>query len=270
MRALNIGILNLMHDKQATNERFTRVLTHGKLAVDLHFYYPVTHYAGRPVPPAVSTILEPLDLAAAAAMDGFIITGAPIETLPYSEVQYIDEIRALLARLAAAGHPQLYLCWGGMIALNYFNGISKFNLPHKLFGVYPHLELAASTLLAGLPSGFQAPHARYAEMDRTEIEQDPSLRLASTTTEGALFLVENVARQQTFMFAHLEYGRQGLLHEYQREVAAHPERHYLQPAHYFTDAKTMSGPQFRWHRTQGVFFDHWVAQVEAQRRKREQ
>lgn len=261
MRPLRIGILNVMHDKKATNARFTKVLTHSGRPVVLRYFYPVTHYAPGPVPKAVSDILAPLDIKAAAAMDGFVITGAPTETIPFDEVTYSAELNALLDALVAAGHPQLYLCWGGMVALNHLYHIDKHLLPHKLFGVYPQRELTSSPLLAGLPSHFMAPHARYAEMNLGEIEDHPALTLVATTMHDELFLVENRAAAQTFMFAHLEYGRKGLVHEYEREVAAHPEKTYRRPEQIFTDPATMHGPKFTWQDTQQVFFDNWLTSV---------
>lgn len=265
MRNLHVGILNVMHDKADTNARFSRVLQLAGMPVVPHFYYPRTHYAGRAVPPAVSEILAPLDLDEAEQMDGFIITGAPLEQLSFSEVTYIDEVNALLDRLAAGGREQLYLCWGGMAALSHQYGIAKHLLAHKLFGVYPHDQLANSGLLTGLPAGFKAPHARYAEMDRDQILVHPDLTLVSETRQHHLFLVENAAQAQTFMFAHLEYGAMGLAHEYQREVAAHPERHYRRPAQDFADPATFAGPVFDWADTQTTFFTEWVRRVAKKR-----
>lgn len=268
MPPLQIGILNVMHDKVETNARFTKVLTHSGRPVALHFYYPRTHYPDG-APAAVSDILQPLDIEAAGQMDGFIITGAPIERFAFDDVTYIAEARSLMAELAQQTVTQLYLCWGGMVALDYFYGINKHLLPHKLFGVYRHHLLAPSTLLTGLPEGFYAAHARYAEMDRSQIEADPRLRLEATTEDGELFLAGNPQARQTFMFAHLEYGARGLLHEYQREVAAHPERHYRKPEHYFEDPANMRGPLFKWEDTQHVFFDQWVQRVAEERTEKE-
>lgn len=265
MRPLHIGILNIMHDKADTNARFNRVLRLAGLPIVPHFYYPVSHYAGRAVPSAVSAILAPLRIDEAAALDAFIITGAPVEQFAFADVTYIAEVNALLDALAAGGREQLYLCWGGMAALAHQYGIAKHMLPHKLFGVYPHEQLAASDLLTGLPAGFMAPHARYAEMDRAQVQATSALTLVSETPTHHLFLVENAAAHQTFMFAHLEYGPMGLAHEYQREVAAHPERHYRRPEQAFADPAHFGGPVFNWADTQATFFSQWVRRVAANR-----
>ncbi|MFD1432301.1 homoserine O-acetyltransferase/O-succinyltransferase family protein [Lacticaseibacillus yichunensis] len=262
MRALKIGILNVMHDKLATNQRLRNALTASGLPVELHFYYPTQHYQDRPVPEAVSAILQPLDLALAADMDGFIITGAPIETIAFDDVTYIEELRALLATLDQHHVTQLYLCWGAMAALDYFYKIRKDILPHKLFGVYPQKIRMQTPLLTGLRDGFTAPHARYAEMNQAQIARDPDLTVAATTVNDELFLVENAARRQTFLFAHLEYGRLGLMQEYEREVAAHPERTYRKPENYFADPAAMCGPEFSWADTQRLFFANWLTRVQ--------
>lgn len=260
MRPLKIGVLNVMHDKQATNERLTRVLTHSGQPVELHFYYPTLHYP-QGAPAAVAAILSPLSITEAQTMDAFIVTGAPLEALPFSAITYIDEVNQLFDALAAAHVVQLHLCWGGMAALAHFYGIEKHLLSHKLFGVYPHKIVAETPLLAGLQDGFKAPHARYAEMDLAQIRQHPQLTLEALTEAGDLLLVENHHAEQAFMFAHLEYGRKGLLYEYEREISTYPDRHYRQPENYFADPAHLAGPQFDWADTQAVFFDQWVAHV---------
>ncbi|MDT7014929.1 homoserine O-acetyltransferase/O-succinyltransferase family protein [Levilactobacillus namurensis] len=260
MQALHIGILNIMHDKEATSQRFHRVLSTPEQPVVIHEYYPRQHYAGRPVPDSVARLMQPLDLSAVAQLDGFIVTGAPIETIPFTQITYIQELRDLMETLASHRIPQLYLCWGAMAALNHFYGITKHRLPHKLFGVYPHQILQETPLLAGLTPGFVAPHARYAEMDADQLAATPDLRVDAVTTAGDLFLVENGHQRQTFMFAHLEYDRWALVHEYRRELLAHPERTY-HPAENDFEPTTMAVPPFAWQASQHRFFTNWLAQV---------
>ncbi|MCD2256732.1 homoserine O-acetyltransferase/O-succinyltransferase family protein [Agrilactobacillus fermenti] len=260
-RTLQIGVLNVMHDKAATKFDLTQALSHFEIPVQLHFYYPTLHYRGRSVPNDVKQLLQPLDLKAVARLDAFIITGAPLETIDFAAITYIQEIRELLQVLQQLPN-RLYLCWGGMVALHELYGIHKHNLPHKLFGVYPHHIVTPSPLLAGLQEGFLAPHARYAEMSPSEIEQQPQLKLRAVSKQGQLLLVENHDASEVFEFAHLEYGQKGLLAEYQRETAAHPERTYRKPVHYFKDPDHLSGPQFLWRDTQRHFFYNWLKLVQ--------
>lgn len=105
--SLRIGILNLMHDKVDTQERFSKVLQNGPYEVEVDFFYPWSHYTGRPVPDLVQQISQPLDLRKVTEYDAFIITGAPVEQLPFAEITYLEEVHRLIDRLVEQEIPQL-------------------------------------------------------------------------------------------------------------------------------------------------------------------
>ncbi|MBB1122476.1 homoserine O-acetyltransferase/O-succinyltransferase family protein [Limosilactobacillus albertensis] len=258
---LKIGILNLMHDKEDTQQRFTKVLSAGSYRVNIQYFYPQNHYTSRPVPKLVQQISQPLDLGQAAAMDAFIITGAPIEQLPFEKITYLDEVHQLIDCLVANNIPQLYICWGAMAAANYLYGISKMPLPEKIFGVFHNYIQHEDPLLTGLDDGFLAPHARYAEMDINKIAHDPRLIINATTKDNRLFSFRARDKHQYFLFSHLEYGQDALLKEYLRERNTHPGIEYIKPQNYFRDPLHMKDPQFSWQRTQRVFFDNWLQTV---------
>lgn len=227
---LRIGILNLMHDKEDTQNRYKQILTSLPFNVDLNFFYPVTHYIDRPVPEEVAKISSPLNIKEIKNFDGFIITGFPAEKIPFEDVTFIDEIRCLINELNRYNVEQLYFCWGAMAALNYLYGIEKDSLPEKLFGVYKNHINHQTNLLNGINHGFLAPHARYTEMDKMQIVQDSRLQINAETEDGHLFLVTAPDHpEQNFLFSHMEYGQDALLKEYQREKLAHPEREYKKP-----------------------------------------
>lgn len=250
----NIGILNLMHDKLDTQSRFMKVLPNANLT----FLYPRMHYQNKPVPIEVAQTSKPLDIDKIEQFDGFIITGAPIDHLSFEDVEYISEIRCLLQALDQLHLPQLYFCWGAMVAMDYFYDIKKIILKEKIFGIYPHLIIEPHPLLSGLSQGFIAPHARYAEMDKTQIMLDPRLTINAVDDNGHLFMVSSTTKpEQSFVFSHIEYGRYGLRDEYQREIAAHPDRHYKKPENY-----SLSNPLFQWQDTQKIFFDNWLKEVQ--------
>lgn len=247
---VKLGVLNLMHDKLDTQQRFAHVLPDA----DLTFFYPRMHYQNRPVPPEVAKISQPLDLNHIQDFDGFIITGAPLDHLDFEQVTYIEEVRCLLQLLDKYKLQQLYFCWGAMVALDYFYDIQKRILAEKIFGTFPHLIIEPNSLLNGLSQGFIAPHARYAEMDKAQTMQDPRLTIDDN---GHLFMVSSLTKpEQNFVFSHIEYDREGLKKEYEREIAAHPERHYKRPENY-----SLSAPLFQWKDTQKIFFDNWLTQV---------
>lgn len=256
---IKVGILNLMHDKVDTQHRFRQVFA--AYPVELTFLYPRTHYRNRLVPELVQRISQPLDLSQISEFNGFIITGAPIEQLAFSAITYIDEIHRLIDQLVKNDIPQLYICWGAMAAANYLYGIQKYQLPEKLFGIFPNQIIDRGPLLAGLPNGFLAPHARYAELNHQQVIDHPDLVLEATTAAGDLFSFRARQHKQSFLFSHLEYDREALLKEYRREKNAYPNREYAKPQNYFRDPLHMRGPQFQWQPAQHQYFANWVQQV---------
>lgn len=250
---VKIGVLNLMHDKLDTQKRFTKVLPEANLT----FFYPRMHYLNRTVPTEVAMISEPLDISRVSEFDGFIITGAPIDMIDFENITYIEEIRCLLQALDKYKIQQLYFCWGAMAAMNYFYGIEKRILPEKIFGVFSHLITNQNLLLNGLSQGFIAPHARYAEMDKEQIMQDSRLSINAIDDGGHLFMVSaNDHPERNFIFSHIEYGKNSLRDEYNREIKAHPDRKYKKPEHY-----SLTSPLFQWQNTQNTFFNNWFEEV---------
>lgn len=248
MVKIKIGILNLMHDKINTQKHFYKILPNAELT----FLYPRSHYRNRPVSAEVAATSEPLDISRINEFDSFIITGSPIDHLAFKDAEYIEEIRCLLQELDRQRKQQLYFCWCAMAAMNYFYGIKKRILAEKIFGIFPHLIIQPHPLLNGLNQRFITPHARYAEMDKEQIMQDPRLVINSVDDNGHLFMVSSKEKpEQNFIFSHIEYGRNGLRDEYRREIAAHPDRHYKKPENY-----SMTSPLFQWKDTQKTFFSN--------------
>lgn len=264
---LKIGVLNLMHDKLDTRRRFERVLKNSAQPVELTFFYPKDHYQDRPVPAQVAQIARPLELAEVEKLDAFIVTGAPIEKLDFAEITYINELQELFNCLAQNKIEQLYVCWGAMAAVNYFYGVDKYLLSQKLFGIYPQEVLRDSKLLAQVAPGFLAPHARYADIDLTQAKQVPELEITAVSQNGEAFLLEAPTRHQTFLFSHLEYGRDALQKEYARELAADPSAKdsLARPKNYYVDGR----PQFLWETLQKQFFANWLHQVARTRKAKE-
>lgn len=261
--SLNIGILNMMHDKVDTKKRFDYVLSQNNFSIKATYFYPKMHYKNRRVPEEVQEIAQPLELTEIEKMDGFIITGAPLEKLEFLDITYWEELQELFDFLKKLKIPQLYVCWGAMAAANYYYGIEKQMLTDKLFGIFEQEVCEKSTLLKGLPVNFKAPHARYAELNHEQISKNVNLEIKAVTKSGHLFLVESKVAPQSFLFAHLEYGKDALTKEYQRELAAYPEKKDLlaKPKNYYGDYLNMENPIFSWEMTQNLFFKNWIGQI---------
>lgn len=157
-----------------------------------------------------------------------------------------------------------------MVAANYFYGVDKYLLNQKLFGVYSQVILENSPLLEGLSDGFLAPHARYAELSCSQVREVPELSVVSVSETNHLFLAEARKERQTFLFSHLEYGRDALDKEYYRELQAHPEDAPVlaKAANYYDDPVKMTGMRFGWGKAQRHFFENWLKQAEENRLKK--
>ncbi|KRL66711.1 homoserine O-acetyltransferase/O-succinyltransferase family protein [Companilactobacillus versmoldensis] len=259
MERVKIGILNLMYNKIETNQNFYRSLTREHSNVEAIYYYSATRYINRKLDPSITSTMRPLDLDELDQLDGFIITGSPIEHLDFNEVSYKDEVNDLLDKLNQLNIPQLYVCWGAMVALNHFYGVEKKILPHKTFGIFQNKILKSSSLLTNISDHFPAPHARYAEMNQQQINDNSQLRINSVNDKGLLFLAEAIDKPQAFLFSHLEYQRDDLQKEYDREYAAHPENDPIHPENYYSPINQK--PMFAWKDVQAKFFGNWINEV---------
>ncbi|KRN99113.1 homoserine O-acetyltransferase/O-succinyltransferase family protein [Companilactobacillus kimchiensis] len=256
MEQIKIGILNLMQNKLETMQNFQNVLGDN---VELKFYYSATRYLNRQLNSDITNSMSPLDLSEVKDLDGFIITGSPVEKLDFPQVSYFDEINELIDLLDQLNIPQLYVCWGAMAALNRLYDIDKKILPHKAFGVFQNQILAETPLLKNISDNFPAPHARFAEMDHEQLESEPTLKVNSISQNGLLTLVESTQKHQTFIFSHLEYQRDGLDKEYQRELNS-PKVHGAFPAsNYYSPLDHR--PMFFWKQTQENFYKNWLQTV---------
>lgn len=264
---IKIGILNIMHNKVETKNNFENVFNNYNLNPNLIYYYPTSKYANQSVPKEVREHARPLDFTEIKELDAFIITGAPLDGISFQEVTYYPEIEALIDFLNKYQITQLYICWGAMAALHHLYGIQKSPFEQKLFGVYPHLINQQSPLLRGLKKGFKAPHARYAEMNLSQISKISDLSIPVETKNKQDFLIENEQQNQTFLFAHLEYEKNDLYHEYEREIkaAVNPTKQIMKPE----NDPISDNFNFAWKHTRFVFFHNWIMEIFKNMKQRE-
>lgn len=256
MEHIKIGILNLMQNKIETMHNFQIALGD---QVELKFYYSATRYENRTLDPEITKNMQPLDLSEVIDLDGFIITGSPVEKLDFPQVSYFDEINELIDLLDQLNIPQLYVCWGAMAALNRIYDIDKKILPHKTFGVFQNQILTESDLLNNISDNFPAPHARYAEMNHEQIARDNRLKITSVSENGLLTLIESQTKHQTFLFSHLEYQGDGLDKEYHRELDSTKVKNPLPAINYYSPLDHK--PMFSWQQAQMDFYNNWLQTV---------
>jgi len=192
--------------------------------------------------------------------DGFIITGAPIETLPFEEVTYWDELTQIFDWTRTNVHSGFFICWGAMAAAYHFHGVPKHGLADKAFGVYRHRNLSpTSPYLSGFSDDFQIPVSRWTEVRANEIAKTPDLEILMDSDFTGPCLLSDAKARSLYCFNHIEYDSTSLKEEYDRDVAAGKP---IKPPHgYFPGDDVSAQPQNRWRSHAHLLFGNWINQV---------
>jgi len=260
IRPLRIGLLNLMPDKIATETQLARLIASTPLQVELTLVRVGTHASKNTSEDHLITFYRTWDEVRDQHFDGFIITGAPIETLPFDEVTYWPELTEILDWTTTNVHSTFSICWGAMAALWHFHDVPKHILDNKAFGVYRHRNLQpASPYLAGFSDDFLVSVSRWTEVRRADIEQVPSLELLMESDETGVCLLSEAAGRRLYMFNHIEYDSTTLAKEYFRDVEAGVRIEV--PHDYFPNDDPNRPPVNRWRSHAFLLFGNWINQV---------
>ena len=189
--------------------------------------------------------------------DGLVITGAPVEHLPFEEVDYWPELCAIMEWSKTHVHSTLHICWGAQAGLYYHYGIPKRALPQKLFGVFRHqVEDPNFILFRGFDDTFWVPHSRNTTVDRADIEAVSGLKVLADSEEAGVYAVKTPRGQQVFLMGHAEYDRDTLRKEYLRDVAAGVDIQI--PRHYFPEDDPGREPLVRWRSCAHLLYANWL------------
>ena len=260
IRPLRIGLLNLMPDKIATETQLARLIASTPLQVELTLVRVGTHASKNTSEDHLITFYRTWDEVRDQHFDGFIITGAPIATLPFDEVTYWPELTEILDWTTTNVHSTFSICWGAMAALWHFHDVPKHILDNKAFGVYRHRNLQpASPYLAGFSDDFLVSVSRWTEVRRADIEQVPSLELLMESDETGVCLLSEAAGRRLYMFNHIEYDSTTLAKEYFRDVEAGVRIDV--PHDYFPNDDPNQPPVNRWRSHAFLLFGNWINQV---------
>ena len=260
IRPMRIGLLNLMPNKVKTETQFARLLGASPLQVELTLV-KITNHVPRNTPTdhIVSFYHDWQDIRD-EKFDGFIITGAPVETLPFEEVTYWDELRRIFDWTQTNVHGCMNICWGAQAAVHHFYGMNKYALKQKMFGVYRHRILApASPYLRGFSDDFSIPVSRWTEVRREDIPKNSGLTVLMDSDEAGLCLLDDSAHRSLHMFNHIEYDSSSLGEEYFRDVAANVP--IAVPKNYFPDDDPRQPPLNRWKSHAHLLFGNWINQI---------
>ncbi|WP_430255352.1 homoserine O-acetyltransferase MetA [Neorhizobium sp. DAR64872/K0K18] len=261
IRPLQIGLLNLMPNKIKTEVQMARLVGASPLQVEFSLVRIGGHKAKNTSEDHLLSFYETWEEVKHRKFDGFIITGAPVETLPYEDVTYWQEMKEIFDWTTTNVHSTMNVCWGAMAAIYHFHGVPKHGLKEKAFGVYRHRNLSpASVYLNGFSDDFQVPVSRWTEVRREDVEKAGSdLEILMESDEMGLCLVHERAGRRLFMFNHVEYDSTSLADEYFRDVdAGIPIK---MPHDYFPHNDDTLAPLNRWRGHAHLLFGNWINEI---------
>jgi homoserine O-succinyltransferase/O-acetyltransferase len=260
IRPLRIGLLNLMPEKIKTETQFARLIGATPLQVDLHLVRIGSHTPKNTSQDHMISFYEAWEDIADRRFDGFIITGAPIELLPFEDVTYWKELERIFNWTQTHVHSSMNICWGAQAALHHFHGVPKHALKQKAFGVYRHKNLnPASPFLRGFSDDFSMPVSRWTEVRRSELPRDHGLEVLMESDDVGLCLINDPRHRSLYMFNHIEYDTMTLADEYNRDVAA--RKSINMPANYFPANDPAKVPENRWRSHAHLLFGNWINEV---------
>ncbi len=257
IRPLKIGILNLMPTKIATETQLLRLLSNTPLQVEIELIQTATHISKNTAAEHLLKFYKTFDEIQNERFDGFIITGAPVEQLPFEEVDYWPELCAFLEWSKKHVYSTLHICWGAQAALYYHYGIPKYPLPQKMFGVFEHQTLEPKhPLVRGFDELFFAPHSRHTTVRQEDIAACPQLKLLAASAEAGAYLIAGESGRQFFVTGHSEYDRDTLAGEYFRDVKKNLPIEI--PRHYFKNDDPAQEILYRWRGHASLLFSNWL------------
>ena len=260
IRPLQIGLLNLMPNKIRTETQFARLLGATPLQVELTLVRVGNHRAKHTSEEHLISFYQTWEEVRDRKFDGFIVTGAPIELLPFEEVTYWKELQQIFDWTTTNVHSSFYICWGAMAAAWHFHGVPKHTLEKKAFGVFRHRNNApASPYLAGFSDDFAIPVSRWTEVRKTDLPPSAGLDvLMESEATGPCLLAEATANR-LYIFNHIEYDSTSLKEEYDRDVAAGSAIEV--PHGYYPDDDPSRPPLNRWRSHAHLLFGNWINRV---------
>ncbi len=260
IRPLKIALLNLMPKKIQTENQFARLIGATPLQIDLSLIRMSEHQTRNTAAEHMEAFYRPFSEVRDEKFDGLIITGAPIEHLPFQDVTYWEELTEVFAWTQTNVHSTFGVCWGGMAMINHFHGVQKHILPAKAFGCFRHTNLApASPYLRGFSDDCVIPVSRWTEMKQAEIDAASGLRTLLGSDDSGPCLVEDPAHRALYIFNHFEYDSETLKQEYDRDVAAGTPINV--PQNYYPDDNPAKKPLNRWRSHAHLLYGNWINEI---------
>ena len=257
IRPLEIVLLNLMPTKVVTETQLSRLLGNTPLQVNLSLMHTTSHRSKNTPQDHLLSFYKDFSDLKHRKFDGMVITGAPVEQLPFEEVDYWQELCQIMQWSKTNVHSTLHICWGAQAGLYYHYGIPKHDLDKKLFGVFPHqADYKRAILLRGFDDTFYAPHSRHTTVLREDIEKCPELRILASSREAGVYAVMTKHGKQIFVMGHGEYDPDTLDREYRRDKALGLP--IAVPANYYPNDDDTREPLVTWRGHANLLFSNWL------------
>lgn len=257
IRPLKILVLNLMPLKIDTETQLARMLGNTPLQVEMEFIRTKSYESKNVSKEHLLAFYKTFDDVKDRKFDGMIITGAPVELLEFEEVEYWNELCEIMEWTKHNVTSTFHICWGAQAGLYYHYGVKKHRLPKKLSGIYKHkADYKNSILLRGFDDEFLVPHSRNTTVLREEIENNPKLKILSSSDEAGIYIVSGMNGRQFFITGHSEYDADTLKKEYIRDINAgiNPEM----PENYFPDNDETKEPLATWKAHANLLYTNWL------------
>lgn len=259
IRPLEIAVLNLMPTKVETETQLLRVLGNTPLQINVQFIHTKTHISKNTSKSHIETFYKTFDDIKDSKFDGLIITGAPVETLEFEDVDYWDELCRIMEWSKENVTSTFHICWGAQAALYYHYGVPKHEVPEKVFGVFKHTipaEKKHKMLLRGFDDTFYAPHSRHTCVEKEDILKVPSLEILAESDEAGVYIVTDKNERRFFITGHSEYDADTLQKEYMRDVNKGLD--IKVPKNYFPDDDPGRDPVVKWRSHANLLYSNWL------------
>lgn len=257
IRPLTVGLLNLMPLKEDTELQILRSLSNTPLQVDVVFVTVSSHESKNTSTSHINKFYVPFCDIKERRFDGFIITGAPVEQMPFEDVDYWEELKEIMEWTKTHVTSTVHLCWGAQAGLYYHYGINKVQLPAKVFGVYEHHVMNRKTpLVRGFDDVFLAPHSRHTTVPTEWIKAEKRLTVLAESDEAGVFLAMAGEGKEIYVMGHPEYDRVTLHNEYMRDKNKGLE--IAVPKNYYPGDNCENKPLLTWRAHANNFYTNWI------------
>lgn len=257
IRPLRIVIVNLMPTKIATETQLARVLANSPLQVELTLVHMDSHEAKNISQSHLDSFYKTIDEVKHQKFDGMILTGAPVEQIPFEDVDYWDELTEIMEWSKTNVYSTVHICWGAQAGLYYHYGIPKYPVDKKVFGIFEQRVVRPlNPLMRGFDEVFFAPHSRHTTIKKEDVLKHKELRILAESPESGVHILATDDGKQIFILGHQEYDKETLGIEYFRDVDKGLSIDI--PKNYFRDDDPAKEPIFRWRSHASLLFSNWL------------